>query len=269
MVAVSFWHNLTCRRICCGLVFTVAKGAQLARVTVFLVMLLWIHSACADFIAGTAFFLNKKGEMLTNRHVVQSCKVGSILVKTSDKVVHRARLLAIDTEFDLAAITIDSPVSAFASVRTVPGSRSVFVTDDVEDVFSSGFSDPAKHNFEKQYRWGQIQPGGSPHAPPYVNILRMDTLPGASGSPVLDYHALLVGVIFASSKSPAYDPTRLARYGYGDKWILIHNLNAIVKFANRYGIQYYKWDQLDTKDPVFIFGHADNVTGLVLCADAR
>ena len=93
----------------------------------------------------------------------------------------------------------------------------------------------------------------------------MDAYPGASGSPVLDYHGLLIGIVFASSTNPAPDFQSLRRVGYGDKWIFIHNNNALLLFANRYSLNYSAWDKWDLKDPEFVWKHAESITGLVLC----
>ena len=224
-------------------------------------------SALANTSAGTAFFFNGKGDMFTNRHVIENCRQDTIMVRTSDYKWHKARVLAFDTRVDIAAISIDKKVDSFASIRTIPGSYYVSIPADVEDVFSAGFSDPVKNQFQLQSKWGQIQPWRNPNEFPFVNRMRMDAYPGASGSPILDYAGLLVGIVFASSSHPTVDYNNMRRSGYGDKWIFIHNSNAILLFSNKFKLQYSSWSEGKGRDPNFILNHASNITGLVHCSE--
>lgn len=148
---------------------------------------------------GTGFFYNKSGDFFTNAHVINECKVNTIQARTSDGVWHQAKILAIDDEADIAALTISKPVEAFASIRLYEGTNNISIPSDVEDVFTSGYSDPAVNHFKLQYKWGQIQSWRDSNKYPYINRMRMNVLPGASGSPVLDYAGLLVGIVFAGS----------------------------------------------------------------------
>lgn len=215
--------------------------------------------------AGTGFFYNYDGDLFTNRHVISGCQINSILVRTYDKNWHKARILAVDSRLDIAALSIDHEVPAFASFRLYSGTRSVTVPEETEDAFSAGFSSPEAHNFDLQYKWGQIQPWKDPNKFPYVNRMRMDAYPGASGSPVLDYAGLLIGIVFAGSVDSAPDYDNLRPVGYGDKWIFIYNNNALVSFANQHGLKYNAWEKWERKDPTFIWSHADRITTLILC----
>lgn len=219
----------------------------------------------AQIASGTAFFYNQNGDMFTNRHVVEGCRDGSIKVRTSDMKWNRARILAIDSRVDIAAISIDRRVESYASFRLFPGTKNISIPEEVEDAFSAGFSAPDRNNYKLQPKWGQIQSWQNANAFPYVNRMRMDAYPGASGSPILDYYGLLIGIVFASSVDPAPDLQAMRRVGYGDKWIFIHNNNALLLFANRFGLNYSAWDKWDRKDPDFVWKHAERITGLVLC----
>lgn len=228
-------------------------------------MALAAKAAAVEITAGTGFFYNSNGDLFTNRHVVASCAGERLRVRTHDQVWHSARVLAKDTRVDIAALSIDQHVEAFASFRLFQGTKSVSVPDGVEDVFSAGFSSPDQNNFKLQYKWGQIQPWKDPNMFPYVHRMRMDAYPGASGSPILDYAGLLIGIVFASSVDPAPDYQDLRTSGYGDKWIFIYNSNAMLLFANKYGLRYNAWDKWERKDPVFIAGHASRITTLIVC----
>lgn len=241
---------------------------------VFLIILFKANSSLASDLTpmdidsmslGTGFFFNKNGDFFTNRHVVSSCRSSSIRARTSDGVWHAVKLLAIDDNFDIAAGTIAKPVNAFASIRVQGSSGYVSVPDAVEDIFSAGFSAPYRNRFELQTKWGQIQSWTDPNERPFVQRMRMDAFPGASGSPILDYAGLLVGILFAGSRYPAPDIDTLRTAGYGDKWIFFYNNNAIVDFANRAKLNYSAWGQWDRKSPTFVAEHANRIALLLAC----
>ena len=214
---------------------------------------------------GTGFFYNSSGHLFTNKHVISACLPGTIRVRTNDQIWHPARILAIDSSVDIAALSIDHGVEAFASFPLIPGTKSVLVPSEIEDAFSAGFSSPEKSKFKLQYKWGQIQPWKNPNKFPYVNRMRMDAYRGASGSPILDYAGLLIGIVFAGSVSPVNDYDNMKTIGYGDKWIYAYNNNALLMFANKYSLQYSAWDKWERKDPVFIWRHTDHITALIVC----
>ncbi|MDG3066586.1 serine protease [Thauera mechernichensis] len=217
---------------------------------------------------GTAFFYNSEGEMFTNRHVIESCDPNSVVVKTHDGKLNKAKILAKSHEYDLAAIKISYKNDAFGAIRTVD-EKHVSVPEETEDVFSSGYSSPLERKFEPYTRWGQIQRWLSPNEFPYINRMRMDAYPGASGSAILDYAGLVVGILFAGSREPVVDLSQLHRAGYGDKWIFLHNNNAIVDFSNSNNLRINVWSHWSRKSPIFIAGHALRITGLVVCETAK
>ncbi|UIF88814.1 serine protease [Cupriavidus sp. UYPR2.512] len=219
----------------------------------------------AQISSGTGFFYNDSGHLFTNAHVIAPCTPGTIMVRTYDQAWHRARVLAKDASFDLAALSIDQKVPAFASFRLFPGSKSVSVPEEIEDAFYAGFSNPKANDFTIQRKWGQIQPWRDPNAFPFVNRMRMDAYPGASGSAVFDYAGLLIGIVFAGSVDPITSYDKMKATGYGDKWIYAYNNNALVHFANRKKLSYSAWDKWERKDPTLIWQHATRVTVLVNC----
>lgn len=222
-----------------------------------------------ELAAGTAFFYNSDGDMFTNRHVVLACGQHDIMVRVYDGSWRVAKPIALSDKYDIAALSTGEPSEYFAAVSTVQD-RYVAVPSDVTDVFSSGYSSPVENNFKLQMRWAQIQEWGiePPETEKYIRRIRMDAYRGASGSAVLDYHALLLGIIFAGSEYPAYDPANMKDIGYGDKWVYMYDNNAIVDFANTYSLKINHWRGAVNKDPVFIWGHSDRITGLVVCNTA-
>lgn len=222
-------------------------------------------NAADDIFVGTGFFYNANGDLFTNRHVIEKCAADSIFIRPSNGNIYPAKVIAVDDRVDLAAISIEYAPKRFASLRLFPGTKNISVPENVEDVFSAGFSDPATNGLKIQYKWGQIQEWKDPNKFPYVNRMRMDAYPGASGSPILDYAGLLVGIVFAGSVGQAEKYSELRQIGYGDKWIYIYNSNAILLFANKFKLKYAAWDKWSRLAPTEIIGHAGEVTALVLC----
>ena len=54
--------------------------------------------------SGTAFFINKKGYLLTNNHVVEGCTLSKISYKNKE---YEAKLIATDKTLDLALLKVD------------------------------------------------------------------------------------------------------------------------------------------------------------------
>lgn len=214
---------------------------------------------------GTGFFFNRNGDFFTNRHVVSGCRPGDIRARTADGFWHTVELLALDTNADIAAGSIKKSVDSFASIRVHGSTGYVSVPEETEDVFSAGFSAPDRNRLKLQTKWGQIQAWNDPNERPFIQRMRMDAFPGASGSPILDYAGLLVGILFAGSKYPAPDINSLRTSGYGDKWIFFYNNNAIVEFANKEKLSYSAWGEWERKDPIFIARHARRITVLLAC----
>lgn len=214
---------------------------------------------------GTAFFVNENGDALTNAHVLRDCDPNLVLVRARNDEWRPARVLAIDPDFDIASLATGIATSAFAAVRVVPGTSTVSIPEPPEDIFTGGFDGRDDELFDLQLRWGQVQEGPPPNDFPYLNVMRNASGPGASGSPVLDYAGLLVGIIFADTTSPAADLDGLSASGYGENWVYIHNNNAIVQYANRTGLPINAWYPDGNLDPVSIARHLGNITLQVAC----
>ncbi len=227
--------------------------------------------ATGDIIAGTAFFYNGDGDMFTNRHVVDQCDQQRILVKTSDGRVSLAQVIAVSEESDLAAVTTSLKQNEFASIRVYDDGY-ISLPDQTEDVFTAGYSRPFENSFTIQLKWGQIQGDvkstGTTDASSFVNIARMNVDHGASGSAVLDYSGLLIGIVYARSLAPVDDPNSLSASGYGDKMAMLHNNNAIVAFANKHALKINAWSEQARKNPEFILRHLERITAIVICPKA-
>jgi len=70
------------------------------------------HSAKTEAVSssGTAFFINNRGHLLTNNHVVAGCKLSKINYKNKD---YDAKLIATDKTLDLALLKADLKPKSF------------------------------------------------------------------------------------------------------------------------------------------------------------
>ncbi|MFN2323364.1 MAG: serine protease [Trueperaceae bacterium] len=239
----------------------------IARLTTLLALIIALApTALAQQIGfGTAFFVNDHGDALTNAHVLRECDPDAVFVRARDGEWVPARILAIDQDFDLASLATGIATDAFAAVRIVFGTSTVSIPDPPEDIFTGGFDGTDDEAFDLQLRWGQVQEGLPPNEFPYLNVMRNASGPGSSGAPVLDYAGLLVGIILGGTTFPAVDLDGLSESGYGEKWVFIHNNNAIVQYANRTGLRINAWDRGQNLDPIAIARHLGNITVQVGC----
>lgn len=215
-------------------------------------------------VFGTAFFYNDSGDMFTNRHVVENCDAEAIRVRIYNGRFLPAKVIAKSDRYDLAALSTKYHTNVFGAIRITEDGHTL-IPNGTEDIFSAGFSSPLERNFKITPTWGQIEPWMKPNEPPYMQRMRMDAYPGASGSAVLDYAGLVVGILFAGSKIPVADPENLRSIGYGDRWIYLYDTNAIVSFANERNLHLSAWSHWQRQDPGFIMGHAEAISGLVVC----
>lgn len=220
---------------------------------------------------GTAFLFNDKGDMFTNRHVVEKCKNSTIRVVMKDGQRSNARVIAKSNSTDLAAISTDIHRSTFASLHT-NSSGQVRMPQVPEDIFTAGFSSEGNWVRLIQGTWGQIIGFIGPNSEiigentvSIENIARMNVGRGASGSPVLDYNGLLLGIVYGGHEEVFSEKDRMAKFGYGKNLVRIFNLKAIAEFSNDYNLQIRQWSEPVQQSPTFIARHMFNITGLVIC----
>ncbi|KQO74528.1 peptidoglycan-binding protein [Methylobacterium sp. Leaf88] len=138
---------------------------------------------------GTGFFVDAKGNLITNAHVVKDCKV--VVVKLTDgKPVHKARVVATDTSNDLALLAVEDAVGTkFASLRM--GTRlgegvAVFGYPHADILASSG-----------NFTLGNVTAlSGLGDDSRYYQI-SAPVQQGNSGGPLLDNYGNAVGVVAA------------------------------------------------------------------------
>jgi S1-C subfamily serine protease len=143
--------------------------------------------------SGTGFFVSPHGHVLTNYHVVDSCKGISFTPAGSGRLV--GELLANDEQKDLALLRVPLITESFARLRDPANLRedeAVAVVGyplhgkvAIRPILVSGHVFEAKNN---------PRPGRFP--------MRIDVRRGNSGGPVIDQSGLVVGVVVAKVNTP-------------------------------------------------------------------
>jgi S1-C subfamily serine protease len=143
---------------------------------------------------GTGFFIVRDGTMVTNRHVVDGC--AALSVETAGGTDAVGRLLASDTDLDLALIDADTTPQAVALFARQSG-REPGVRADLIGYPTQGIA-PERPLLSA----GTIAPTPPPLRAPAYFLVEADVRSGNSGGPVLDGRGHVIGVVFAQLNTP-------------------------------------------------------------------
>lgn len=142
--------------------------------------------------AGTGFFVNRDGDIVTNAHVVKNCQ--SISVKTLEGE-KRVSLRATDPDRDLALLRLDGgDVPAIASLRW-----NIRDVKQGDEVVVMGY--PGQEGVAGQYQFKKstvVQLKGPIGEPQWLQIESV-AQHGNSGGPVLDGAGNVIGVVSANA----------------------------------------------------------------------
>ncbi len=145
---------------------------------------------------GSGFFIDSKGHILTNNHVVAGNDV--LMVKLRDGREFEASLVGADPKSDLAVIKIESENTEFPFLE--------FADSEKIRVGQWAIAIGAPFNFDYTMTVGIVsQTGRSVGLNVYENYIQTDASinPGNSGGPLLDIHGKVIGVNnFIVSSSP-------------------------------------------------------------------
>jgi hypothetical protein len=192
----------------------------------FAVCLSWTQAQGETVVIGTATFLNKKGDLLTNRHVVDDCK--NIVIRTRRNMFYPARVAAESSKFDLAVINEAGYVPEFITPLSVNSEHYVYVPTPGMRLLYGGFDTDPDVNMIVDISNGDAVEGGEGL---YVSRMRSGADHGSSGSGVFDSSGNMVGVIF-SGYIDRYPHTTPENY-YGYNVINFYNNNAVVEFLQK------------------------------------
>lgn len=183
--------------------------------------------------AGTGFFVNKNGSIITNAHVVQGCESINILTPQGERP---AELVASDRVHDLAVLrAMDMGGAATAPLRW--NISDLKVGDAVNMI---GFPGQAGANGRYTYKKSSVMSLEGPAGEPLWIQLGSVAEKGNSGGPVLDNAGNVIAVIsgiaqtYRVTKSGTLDGGPI---GQSDVAITLATLQD---FLHHNGISYYE-----------------------------
>lgn len=137
--------------------------------------------------AGTGFFINRQGDLVTNAHVVKNCRSISVLLASGERP---ATLRASDTALDLAVLRVGGDIPGTANLRW--NIRDLRAGDDVVVMGYPGQEGVAgRYQYKTSRVLGLKGPTGEPQ------WLQLDSVAqhGNSGGPVLDRAGNVIAVV--------------------------------------------------------------------------
>lgn len=137
--------------------------------------------------SGTAFFINGKGNLITNHHVVNECNKLTISYLDKD---YEAKLLHNDKNLDLAVLKTDIKPDSYLSI-------SKNISKKLQDIYAAGY--PLGKGLSDDLK---ITSGIISSIKGYkdnVNQIQIDAAinPGNSGGPIVNKNGYLVGIAVA------------------------------------------------------------------------
>ena len=122
----------------------------------------------------------------------KSCK--RIDIYDEEKKISEAKLYKVSNEFDLALIKSDLKSKYYARFRMTNNYKAALLPSIEEHVHTVGFPEG-----KLEPRGGFVKMRSDPRYGKSGFTVGLDTEPGASGSPVYDNNALLLGIIWGKS----------------------------------------------------------------------
>ncbi len=137
--------------------------------------------------AGTGFFVNKEGDLVTNAHVVRNCQRISVLTPAGER---NATLRATDPKNDLAVLRVAGDVPEIALLRW-----NIRDLKQGDEVIVMGY--PGQEGVAGQYRFkkSRVLSLSGPISQPFWLQLESVAEHGNSGGPVLDGTGNVIAVV--------------------------------------------------------------------------
>lgn len=185
------------------------------------------------FSSGTGFFVARDGYVLTNNHVVEHCRNITVYgaVPLSD-----AKLLARDTEFDLALLKTD--VLAMAEAHLNSQKQPLHASDPVVVV---GYPGQSWQTGEPKTREARIVNTRGPRGEEKWLEFSDALAKGNSGGPLLDSAGNVVGVVSAKGRLVSYNEVA-AREETVEQFDIAISLPVIRKFLDDNNVRYQEAD---------------------------
>ena len=143
---------------------------------------------------GAGFFVDIKGALLTNAHVVKDCT--TLTASLAEGGMQPARLIVSDPRIDLALLATDFR----------PRHSAVFAPSEATlstEIAIVGYPSQGLPPIRPLLTTGTLVHSQADTPTPRPLTLKADIRPGNSGGPVLDQAGRVVGVVFAAVDTPA------------------------------------------------------------------
>ncbi len=144
-------------------------------------------------VTGSGIVVNSAGDVLTNQHVVKSCK--AVLVKGMNMAPVAARVDAVDPKNDLALLKIDPAPAVGKPAVFRRQSRPVRLGESIGVI---GYPLTGILSAEPKATFGQINSVAGANNDYTLLQISAPIQPGNSGGPVLDASGSVIGVIVSS-----------------------------------------------------------------------
>jgi len=153
---------------------------------------------------GSGFFINEKGYIATNYHVIQDAKEIQVeYFQKGIKNVYPAKVIVNDKQNDLSIIQIKDP--KFNSVPAIPYVFNISIKDVGTDVFALGYPFANVMGEEIKFTDGKISAKTGIQGDITVYQISVPIQPGNSGGPLFDNKGNLVGITSSALNKDYYN----------------------------------------------------------------
>jgi len=146
---------------------------------------------------GTGFFIDAKGYITTNYHVIENASEIEIdLIQNGQKKSFKAKVISSDKQNDLAIIKIDDP--SFKPYTKLPYSFKTQISDIGSNVFALGYPMALSvMGDEVKFTDGKISSKTGFQGDITTYQISVPVQPGNSGGPLFDYDGNIIGIVSA------------------------------------------------------------------------
>lgn len=169
---------------------------------------------------GSGFFINEKGYIATNFHVVKDANAIQVeYFQKGIKNIFSAKVIVTDKQNDLAIIQINDPI--FRSLPSIPYVFSSTIKDVGSEVFALGYPFARIMGDEIKFTDGKISSKTGVEGDITVYQISVPIQPGNSGGPLFDIKGNLVGITSSGLNKEYY---KAENVNYAIKTTYLKNL---------------------------------------------
>jgi S1-C subfamily serine protease len=150
---------------------------------------------------GTGFFIDAKGYITTNYHVIEEASEIEIdLIQRGQKYSYKAKIISSDKQNDLAIIKIDDP--NFKPYLKLPYNFKTQISDIGSNVFALGYPMAlSAMGVDVKFTDGKISSKTGYQGDITSYQISVPVQPGNSGGPLFDYDGNIIGIVSAKIMS--------------------------------------------------------------------